>query len=206
MLIFLIVKFTALRYKTLREGLGMVEKDEKATAKRYRTRRAQAEDSAPVKTREELNELIRKAQAEDEIKLSGSELKAFRLEYGMSQEELGNLFDLSIDTIQRMESKEKIESIIIIIALFLLRGEAKKLDKAELQEYCEGMRMTGEELKKERKALGLSQEKLARKLGVSFATVNRWETGKVDISTMPIIGMAIEYLKNSTQARREHAA
>lgn len=26
--------------------------------------------------------------------------------------------------------------------------------------------------------LNLSQEKLARKLGVSFATVNRWENGK----------------------------
>ena len=32
-----------------------------------------------------------------------------------------------------------------------------------------------------RKQLGLSQEELAHALGVSFATVNRWENGK----TMP---------------------
>ena len=33
-------------------------------------------------------------------------------------------------------------------------------------------------LKEVRKQLALSQEDLARKLGVSFATVNRWENGK----------------------------
>jgi transcriptional regulator with XRE-family HTH domain len=33
-------------------------------------------------------------------------------------------------------------------------------------------------LKKVRDQLGISQEDLARELGVSFATVNRWENGK----------------------------
>jgi transcriptional regulator with XRE-family HTH domain len=36
-------------------------------------------------------------------------------------------------------------------------------------------------VKKVRKQLGLSQEDLAHKLGVSFATINRWENSK----TMP---------------------
>ena len=34
-------------------------------------------------------------------------------------------------------------------------------------------------VKEIRKQLGLSQEDLARELGVSFATVNRWENGQV---------------------------
>ena len=34
------------------------------------------------------------------------------------------------------------------------------------------------ELKKLRQTHGWSQEELARELGVSFATVNRWENGK----------------------------
>lgn len=34
------------------------------------------------------------------------------------------------------------------------------------------------DVKKAREALCLSQEDLARKLNVSFATVNRWENGK----------------------------
>ena len=33
-------------------------------------------------------------------------------------------------------------------------------------------------VKEVRKQLGLSQEDLARKLGVSFSTVNRWENNK----------------------------
>ena len=35
-----------------------------------------------------------------------------------------------------------------------------------------------EELKKLRQQQGWSQEDLARKIGVSFATVNRWENSK----------------------------
>lgn len=37
--------------------------------------------------------------------------------------------------------------------------------------------MTPEEIKKWRKELGISQEKLAQLLGVSFGTINRWERG-----------------------------
>lgn len=35
-----------------------------------------------------------------------------------------------------------------------------------------------EVVKRVRRQLALSQEELARELGVSFATVNRWENGK----------------------------
>ncbi len=37
---------------------------------------------------------------------------------------------------------------------------------------------TPEEIRKLRKRLRLSQEELARKLGVSFTSVNRWENGQ----------------------------
>jgi DNA-binding transcriptional regulator YiaG len=39
-------------------------------------------------------------------------------------------------------------------------------------------------VKEVRRQLGLSQEELARELGVSFATVNRWENGKTTPSKM----------------------
>ena len=39
-------------------------------------------------------------------------------------------------------------------------------------------------MKSVRKQLELSQEDLARELGVSFATVNRWENGKVKPSKL----------------------
>ena len=39
-------------------------------------------------------------------------------------------------------------------------------------------------VKEVRRQLGISQEELAHELGVSFATVNRWENGKTNPSKM----------------------
>jgi predicted ATPase/DNA-binding CsgD family transcriptional regulator/DNA-binding XRE family transcriptional regulator/Tfp pilus assembly protein PilF len=41
-----------------------------------------------------------------------------------------------------------------------------------------------------RSSLGLSQEQLARRLGVSFATVNRWESGRTQISARAATALA----------------
>ena len=38
----------------------------------------------------------------------------------------------------------------------------------------------GEKIKVARKKLFLSQEAMARELGISFATLNRWENGKYE--------------------------
>lgn len=38
-----------------------------------------------------------------------------------------------------------------------------------------------------REQLGLSQEDLARKIGVSFATLNRWENGKSNLSKLAMV-------------------
>lgn len=42
----------------------------------------------------------------------------------------------------------------------------------------------GEKVKMVRKRLGLTQAQLACALGVSFATVNRWENGQVNPSAL----------------------
>jgi len=43
-----------------------------------------------------------------------------------------------------------------------------------------------EQVKKVRQKLALSQEELAHALGVSFATVNRWENGKTSPSKLAL--------------------
>lgn len=48
----------------------------------------------------------------------------------------------------------------------------------------------GERLRNLRHGLGLSQEQLARRLGVSFVTVNRWESGKTQISAKAAVALA----------------
>jgi predicted ATPase/DNA-binding CsgD family transcriptional regulator/DNA-binding XRE family transcriptional regulator len=48
----------------------------------------------------------------------------------------------------------------------------------------------GERLKDLRRRLRLSQEQLARRLGVSFATVNRWESGRTQISARSLAALA----------------
>jgi predicted ATPase/DNA-binding CsgD family transcriptional regulator/DNA-binding XRE family transcriptional regulator len=48
----------------------------------------------------------------------------------------------------------------------------------------------GERLRQLRRRLGLSQEQLARRLGVSFATVNRWESGRTQISAKSLATLA----------------
>lgn len=46
-----------------------------------------------------------------------------------------------------------------------------------------------EDIKRIRRKAFLTQEEFAREVGVSFATVNRWETGKVcpNLKTMKLI-------------------
>ena len=48
----------------------------------------------------------------------------------------------------------------------------------------------GARLRDLRRHLGLSQEQLARRLGVSFATVNRWESGRTRISAKSLTALA----------------
>ncbi len=48
-------------------------------------------------------------------------------------------------------------------------------------------------LKEARRQLSLSQEDLARKLGISFATVNRWENGRVRPSKLARVQLKAFY-------------
>ena len=52
-----------------------------------------------------------------------------------------------------------------------------------------------------RASLALSQEQLARQLGVSFATVNRWESGRTRMSDSALRGLAELEARSAAPAR-----
>lgn len=55
--------------------------------------------------------------------------------------------------------------------------------------------MSGKELRKRRKDLGLTQEQLAERLEVTANTVARWERDEMKIP--PFLGLAIETIERS---------
>jgi DNA-binding transcriptional regulator YiaG len=58
--------------------------------------------------------------------------------------------------------------------------------------------MDGADIKKLRKQLGLTQEEFAHKIGVTFATVNRWENVKSKPSRLAL--RILEALNEKVQA------
>ncbi len=56
--------------------------------------------------------------------------------------------------------------------------------------------MTGEDLKRRRKALGMTQKLLAERWGVTEATISNWETGGWRIQHPEIIDDALSFLEN----------
>ena len=54
--------------------------------------------------------------------------------------------------------------------------------------------MDGDELKRRRVALGLSQAELGKLLGVPQATISRWETGAHKIEHGPMLALALDRL------------
>jgi len=128
--------------------------------------------------------------------LTGAQLKEFRLEFGLTQAEAAQLLKISLSTFKRLESKNLIVDLIILLACLWVFSEIKEKGKSAMLEEAEQNTIypTDEDLRKQRAELGLTQAQLARKLGVAFATVNRLENGHVHEATMLLYSIAVEEL------------
>lgn len=60
--------------------------------------------------------------------------------------------------------------------------------------------MTSDELRERRKALNLTQEQLARRLGMTLNSVSRWEGGKVSIPAL--LDLALKQLESEIQKKK----
>lgn len=61
--------------------------------------------------------------------------------------------------------------------------------------FCYKVGMTGKEFQEKRKALGLTQEQLARELDVALSTVARWEDPEREIRNSTLLEIALGALK-----------
>jgi transcriptional regulator with XRE-family HTH domain len=59
------------------------------------------------------------------------------------------------------------------------------------------MKMTPEAIRAIREALKISQEAFARRVGVAYNTVNRWEKGKSLPKSTPIIDKIVELAREA---------
>jgi putative transcriptional regulator len=64
-------------------------------------------------------------------------------------------------------------------------------------ERRERMKITPELIREIREALGISQEGFARKVGVAYNTVNRWEKGKSLPKSTPIIEKILQLAREA---------
>lgn len=56
--------------------------------------------------------------------------------------------------------------------------------------YCQGMRTFGENLKRERKLCGLTQQELADKIGIKQQQLSQWESNKFEPTVSSIVALA----------------
>ena len=119
--------------------------------------------------------------------MSPDEIKALRLRLGLSQKEMAKRVGVSLNSVGFWESGRSAPGSANREALAALaKATGAQVDvrpgrdrKAGATKSGEGadQGLTADEIREARKALGLSQKKLADKLGVSMNSVSNWETG-----------------------------
>lgn len=63
--------------------------------------------------------------------------------------------------------------------------------------------MTGSELKQRRKKLNFTQRSLAKKLGVTQATVWRWESEQIQIQNPEMLDLALQMLEKGLNGKNK---
>lgn len=117
----------------------------------------------------------------------GKKLKQIRLERGLSQDEFANILGTSKQVISRYETEQRTPKITVA------QDYAKRLGLpfnyliddsydtvADSDFITEGKKPIKEIIKNRRIELGLTMLEVAKAVGVSEATVSRWESGDIE--------------------------
>jgi len=101
----------------------------------------------------------------DELVTRGSEdIRAQRIALGLTQAEMAKRLGVSVATIIKWESGKSRRDTLV--------------ESREFDEFDELVTRGPEDIRAQRLALGLTQAEMAKHLGVSVATIIKWESGK----------------------------
>jgi transcriptional regulator with XRE-family HTH domain len=143
--------------------------------------------------------------------MTGNELKQRREALGLSQEMLGRLFDVAPEEIDLWEKNGNgvptfhaglLKHALIRLATIVEENGRDDRRTAEAASIAaaegwpeEEIEETGLDLRRRRKALGMTQSLLAATLGVSTSTIQRWESGEMKPDGERMLELAIRYLE-----------
>ena len=99
------------------------------------------------------------------------DVKGLRERLGLSQNELARLLDMAVSAVARWEQGVRKPSPDAI-------GKMERLAQKGPPEELKRPALAPDRLRSLRAQLGLSQQALAERLGVSVQSIHRWETGK----------------------------
>jgi len=116
----------------------------------------------------------------------GEYIKQLRIDKGLSQEELGKIVGVQRAAVQKWESgvvqNLKRNTIQKLASYFDVSPANFISENEEIYDSSKIPTIIGNRIHKKRKDLGLTMLEVAQKVGVSEATVSRWESG--DIANM----------------------
>ena len=147
-----------------------------------------------------------------------NEIKRRRLMLGISCKELAHAIDCGYRAVYRWENGECLPKLNMLLKL----AEALHVSGTELLYPSDSVELpmtkldgrVVQEVKRLRLSRKITQEEFAEKVGVTWSTVARWETGEVepDVKYLPkfaeILGVSEEELLNpssSTEAPKRYA-
>ena len=103
-----------------------------------------------------------------ELKTYGDHLRARRLELGLLQRQVGDEIAVDECSIYNWENNRAVPAVRVI---------PKIIQFLSYCPYTPGLPISGQ-LTLWRHSLGLSQEEIAKRIGVDHTTLRRWETGR----------------------------
>ena len=111
-------------------------------------------------------------------KTFGEKLRKWRLDNNITAKQLAKTLGVCKETVLNWERGKKKPLPSVLRKLVKITGIKTRYLAKDNRKYKPAPNSLGEKLRKKRIQLGLTQQELAKLLGVSYYTIANWETGR----------------------------